>query len=214
MADPFPTLPILFRDAHFVAVSKPSGMLVHRSDDTPDTVVAMKCVREQVGGYVYPVQRLDRGTSGVLVFGLSSKDAGRLQKALTDPSAEKVYTTLTRWPQEDFPLDDRWESRRPLRGHDGEPKPAHSEFELVERLGRVALVRARIHTGRFRQIRRHLNHCARHVIGDTSHGKGRINEEFREQFGLRRMFLHATRLSFTTRRAAHASTSSTRYRPT
>lgn len=190
-----PELRILYRDDHIVAISKPSGMLVHRTEQAPDRVVVLQTLAAQLGQYVYPVQRLDRGTSGVIVFGLSSKDAGLLQGALRSPRASKQYGALVRWPH-DMPHEDAWESRRPLRNKAGEPQPAHTEFETLERLGRFALLRCTIHTGRFHQIRRHLNHCARHVIGDTTHGKGRINAEVREQFGLNRLFLHAGRLRF------------------
>ena len=185
---------MLYRDDHFVAISKPSGMLVHRSEKSPDTVVVLQTLAAQLDKFLYPVHRLDRGTSGVLTFGLSSKDAGRLQRSLSASSTRKEYLALTRWPQHRFPLEPRWESNRPLRSPGGEPKSAHSAFEVVELLGHFALVRARITTGRYQQIRRHLNHCARHVIGDTTHGKGRINQMFRKRFGLHRLFLHATLL--------------------
>lgn len=189
-----PELRILYQDEHIVAISKPSGMLVHKSERSPDQIVVLQTLAAQIDKFLYPVHRLDRGTSGVLVFALAKKAAARLQKALSAESASKEYLALTRWPQHVFPLEDRWESRRALRNADGEPKSAHSEFEVVEHIGHFALVRARIHTGRNQQIRRHLNHCARHVIGDTTHGKGRINQMFRKRFGLDRLFLHAERL--------------------
>ncbi|MCA8941587.1 MAG: pseudouridylate synthase, partial [Planctomycetes bacterium] len=188
-------LPILYRDDHIVAVSKPSGMLVHRSEKAPDRKVVLQTLAAQLGQYVYPVQRLDRGTSGVLVFGLSSRDAGLLQAALASERATKTYAALARWPTDAAP-EPRFECRRPLRNTQGEPRPAHTEFEAIEFFERCALLRCRLYTGRFHQIRRHLNHCARHVIGDTTHGKGRINAEFRERFGLHRLFLHAARLRF------------------
>lgn len=194
---PPPELPILFRDDHLVITSKPSGMLVHRSEKSPDRVVLLQTLAAQTDAYLYPVQRLDRGTSGLIAFGLSSKDAGKLQKALTDPAAVKEYLALCRWPQHTFPLEDRWEIDRPLRDDSGGPKSARTSCEVVEHIGHFAVVRARIHTGRYQQIRRHLNHAARHVLGDTTHGKGRINQTFRKRFGLDRLFLHAHRLQFT-----------------
>ena len=68
------------------------------------------------------------------------------------------------------------------------------DFEVVEEFDRCALVRCRIYTGRYHQIRRHANHCGRHIIGDTTHGKGRINALFRERYGLSRLFLHLERV--------------------
>lgn len=70
------TLPIIFRDEYLVAINKPSGLLVHRSEiDRHETRFALQLVRDQIGQMVYPVHRLDKPTSGVLVFALSPEIA-------------------------------------------------------------------------------------------------------------------------------------------
>ena len=86
------------------------------------------------------------------------------------------------------------ETRRPLTADNGVKKEAHTSFEKIAELSRCSLLRVRIHTGRRHQIRRHLSHLAHQLIGDTSYGKGRINTFFREEYGLPRLFLHASRL--------------------
>ncbi len=180
---------VLYRDDDFVAVSKPSGLLVHRSPICPDRDALLQRVRDHVGLRVYPIHRIDRGASGIVLFALSKSAAAWVQHALHDAGATKEYLVLARGnpPAE-------WVSVRPLRSPEGEPRPAHSEFRTLERFDRCALVAVRIYTGRQHQIRRHLNHDAHHVLGDTMYGKGRLNREFRERFELHRLFLHAHRV--------------------
>ena len=84
---------------------------------------------------------------------------------------------------------------RPLTGEHGNKQPASSEFERIAEFSRCSLLRVRITTGRRHQIRRHLDGLAHQIIGDTTYGKGRINQWFRENYGLPRMFLHAARLA-------------------
>ena len=92
-----PTLPILYQDDAMVVVSKPEKMLVHRTEiANGDTVFAMTCVREQLGRYVWPVHRLDRGTSGVLVFALSSEMASKLGRIMMAGDVKKRYVAMTR----------------------------------------------------------------------------------------------------------------------
>lgn len=183
---------IWHQDDAIVVVSKPSGMLVHKAANAPhDDVVLLQTLKAQIGMWLYPVQRLDRATSGVIAFGLSSLAAAGLQRSLQMPTCRKEYYALVRGAP-----PDRFASQRPLRDDKGTPQPAHTEFCVLRRWRGCALVRARIHTGRSNQIRRHLNHLAHHVLGDTTFGKGRLNRLYRRLFGLPRLFLHATRLCF------------------
>jgi len=188
-------LPVLYQDDGVVAVHKPSGLLVHRDEHHPEAPAALQIVRDQLGKFLYPFHRLDRATSGILLFALSSAAAAAWQKALASPDAHKDYLALLRWPGSNGGLPDDWSCERPLSDEKDKPREARSDFALVERFRRTALVRCRIFTGRYHQIRRHANHCGRHVIGDTTHGKGRINAFYRERHGLHRLFLHLQRVS-------------------
>lgn len=195
-ASPAPTsLPILFQDDSIVAVSKPSGLLVHRDERNPDAPAVLQIVRDQLGKFLFPVHRLDRATSGILVYAFSRDLAADLQKSLMAESSQKEYLALVRWPGSYPELGDRWVCDRPLHDDKDIAREAHSEFWLVEPFRRCALVGCRIATGRYHQIRRHLNHCGRHILGDTTHGKGRLNELYRTRYGLDRLFLHAARLA-------------------
>lgn len=187
-------LPVLRLEPDFVAVSKPSGLLVHRDEHHPDAPAALQTVRDQLGRFVYPFHRLDRATSGVLLFGLSSAAAAALQAKLSAPDAHKDYLALVRYPGSNADPAPVWTCDRPLTDERDVPRESRTEFAVLERFDRTALVRCRIFTGRYHQIRRHANHCGRHVIGDTTHGKGRINALFRERYGLARLFLHLFRV--------------------
>ncbi len=191
---PSPGLEVLHQEESFVAVSKPSGLLVHRDEHHPDAPAALQLVRDQLQQHLYPFHRLDRATSGILLFGLSKKAAAQLQKRLAAADAHKDYLALMRCPGSGPELGARWTSERPLTDDKGNQKECRTDFEVVEQFDRCALVRCRIFTGRYHQIRRHANHCGRHVLGDTTHGKGRINALFRERYGLDRLFLHLRRV--------------------
>jgi tRNA pseudouridine65 synthase len=193
--EPHPPLRVIHQEEDFVAVSKPSGLLVHRDKHHPDEAAALQVVRDQLGKFLYPFHRLDRATSGILLFGFSSEAAAALQASLSAEDAHKDYLALMRWPGSNRELGDTWLCDRPLHDEKDIAREARTEFSLVERFRLCALVRCRIFTGRYHQIRRHANHSGRHILGDSTHGKGRINAAFRDRFGLPRLFLHLERVS-------------------
>lgn len=189
-----PPLRVLLLDEDFVAVSKPSGLLVHRDEHHPDAPAALQTVRDQLQQHLYPFHRLDRATSGILLFGFSRRAAAGLQAALAAEDAHKEYLALLRHPGSGAALGEVWTCDRALHDEADKPRACRTDFAVVETFDRCALVRCRLFTGRYHQIRRHANHCGRHVLGDTTHGKGRINAFYRERFGLDRLFLHLQRL--------------------
>jgi tRNA pseudouridine65 synthase len=188
-------LPVLLLDEDFVAVSKPSGLLVHRDEHHPDAPAALQTVRDQLGKHLYPFHRLDRATSGILLFGFSRRAAAALQESLAADDAKKQYVALMRYPGSNHELGASWTCERPLHGDDDKPRACRTDFAVEQTFANCALVRCLLHTGRYHQIRRHANHCGRHVLGDTTHGKGRINALFRARFGLDRLFLHLERVA-------------------
>lgn len=189
-AVPAAPLNVLWLDEEIVAVSKPAHMAVHRGGNIgKDEPVLLQTLRDQIGRHLYPVHRLDRPTSGIVVYGLSSKTAALLQERLSATTAKKEYLTLVR---RHTPAE--FASDRPLSDEAGRPQPARTEFRTLAHLEHSSLCVARLCTGRMHQIRRHLAHLAHHVLGDSNYGKGRINQWFRERHGLPRLFLHAFRL--------------------
>lgn len=188
---PSAPLAVRYLDSDLVVVSKPAGMLMHRSSAARGAPLLLQHVRDQLARRVYPVHRLDRATSGLVAFAFDSDGARRLQQALADPATRKEYLVLARGE-----TPDHFASTRPLGDERGVPQEAHTEFTRLAVFSRCTLLAARLHTGRRHQIRRHLDHLAHQVIGDTTHGKGRINRYFRAHYGLPRLFLHAALLAF------------------
>jgi tRNA pseudouridine65 synthase len=210
---PHNELTILYRDDHLIAIDKPAGLLVHPSlVDRRETRCAMMLLRDQIGHYVYPVHRLDKPTSGVLLFALSPEIARRLTDAFTEKRVEKRYLAVVRGYTEstgriDHPLQeqlDKMTDRRARR--DKPPQPAVTEYRRLATLelpvhvdryptSRYSLVEARPLSGRKHQIRRHFKHLSHPIIGDSRYGKSKHNRLFAEGFGCRRLLLAATHLS-------------------
>ena len=111
-------LEILFQDEYLVAVNKPAGMLVHRSWlDSHETQFVMQTLRDQIGQHVFPLHRLDRPTSGVLIFGLSSEIAAQMMPLFAGRDIHKTYHAVVRgWIKEaavlDYPLKKELEKLR------------------------------------------------------------------------------------------------------
>jgi tRNA pseudouridine65 synthase len=196
---PLRDIAILHADAALVAVDKPPGLLVHRSGlaDGEDDVLVDR-VRRATGRMLFPIHRLDRATSGVVLFAADRALAGALGAEFMARRVDKRYLAICRgWPEAEGLID------HPLDAPGmPEKKPARTAFrrlaiaELPIPVGRypsvrLALVEARPETGRYRQIRRHFKHASHHLIGDTSHGDGRYNRFARMHLGVHRLLLHA-----------------------
>jgi tRNA pseudouridine65 synthase len=195
-------LEIVHADDRIVAINKPSGLLVHRGW-ARDDVVAVDLLHAQLGRHVWPLHRLDRGTSGVVMFALDADTARAFGAALERNEIHKRYLALVRGhaPEQvhiDYALrkvdsnsPDRQEARTRVRRLAQVDRATSSPgFE------RYSLVEAVPETGRTHQIRRHLKHIAHPIIGDVRYGKGDHNRMFRERFGLHRLALHAAELRF------------------
>ncbi len=209
------TLEILYQDEHLIAVNKPSGLLVHRSMiDRHETRFALQIVRDQIGQYVYPVHRLDKPTSGVLVLALSSEVARLMGRQFQNTGAvQKRYLAVVRGitPETgiiDHPLKEKLDKIADKKARTD--KPAQEAITEYRRLAtvelpvqidryptsRYSLVEARPKTGRKHQIRRHMKHIAHPIIGDAKHGKGNHNRYFAEHLSADRLLLHCQEMSF------------------
>ncbi len=185
------SLEVLHRDEDIVVVNKPSGLLVHRGWDN-DKVVAMTLVRDLVGAHVFPVHRLDRPTSGALIFALHKDAARTLSQSFEASEVSKVYLALVRGITPDSGTIDNPVPKKPK----GPRVDAVTDFRRLHTFERYSLVEARPKTGRLHQIRRHLKHITHPLIGDVKYGKGDQNRLFRERFGLNRLALHALSIEF------------------
>ncbi|MEQ9823092.1 MAG: pseudouridine synthase [Puniceicoccaceae bacterium] len=204
-------LEVLYQDRWIVAINKPTGLLVHRSwMDTDATEFAVQLLRDQLGAWVQPVHRLDRPTSGVLLFALDAEIARRLMEAFAEHSPEKHYLAVVRgWLTGEGCVDSplRREVDAYTQACTAVEQEAYTRWkslgtvEFQKPVGRYETARfslLRLHpvTGRKHQLRRHLAHLRHPIIGDTRHGDGVQNRFFREQFEVNRLLLHAASLRF------------------
>lgn len=199
-------------DETLIAVHKPSGLLTHRSElDRHETRFALQIVRDQVGQRVWATHRLDKGTSGILLFALNPETARRVGQAFENGAVDKTYLAIVRGHPPESGVIDHALSRR----HDdyerfavGQVQQAQPAITRYRRLAtvelpyaadryptsRYALVELEPLTGRRHQLRRHMKHIAHPIIGDATFGKGRHNRFFTEHFGSNRLLLACTRL--------------------
>lgn len=203
------TLTLLYGDEHLVAIDKPPGLLVHRTQlAAREDEAALQLLRDQLSRPVWPVHRLDRGTSGVLLFALSAEVASRLGAMFEQGQMRKRYLALVRgWPREDAGLVDHPLARDPEQPSAGQAMlEAQTRWRVLRRdewpvataprfaTTRVALLEAEPLQGRRHQIRRHLKHIAHPILGDATHGKGPLNRAVAAHLGMQRLWLHAQRL--------------------
>jgi len=205
-------LDILYLDDYLAIVNKPAGWLVHRTPlDKGESRFVLQALRDQIGQHVWPVHRLDKGTSGVLVFALSAEVASALGQAFeSGVGLHKTYRAIVRgWPADaqliDHALkrmpDDMRSQREEMQSaktrlrtlHRGELPIAQGDFATL----RWAEVQLQPLTGRRHQLRRHMKHIAHPIIGDATHGKGPLNRAVAAHWGVGRLWLHALSLQLT-----------------
>lgn len=209
------TLEIIHQDCDIVVINKPPGLLVHRSKiDRHETRFALQMLRDQIGQHVFPVHRLDKPTSGLLLFALSPERATQLSEQFSRRQVFKRYLAVVRgYCPEKGRIDhalkekhDRIADKQSLR--DKPPQAASTRFrrlavvewpEPVDRYphARYSLVQLDPHTGRKHQLRRHMKHIGHPIIGDAKHGKGIHNRYFAQQLNCPRLLLACTELGFT-----------------
>ncbi len=183
-------LRILHLDASLCAVLKPSGLAVHRGWARERETIA-HLLAKQLERRVHAVHRLDRGTSGVLLFALNPEAANQIQAGRDAGDVERSYLALVRGPAPAHGIVDH-----PIPRRAGGPRvPALTEYWSLGDFERYSLVRARPRTGRLHQVRRHMKHLSLPLIGDAKYGKSEHNRLLRDRFGLARLALHALSLS-------------------
>ncbi len=194
---------ILHLDAHLVAVRKPAGWAVHRSDTVRDGPYVLPTLRDQLGQWVYPVHRLDRPTAGILLFALHPDAQRAVSQAFERRAVHKRYQAVVRgwWPADQAAIT------RPLQRADGaETQPAETGVTCTATstcpwpVGRFPTARySRLictpHTGRWHQIRRHLAGAHHPIVGDVRHGDRHHNHAIQAALGIHRLALWADTLT-------------------
>lgn len=196
-------LDILYQDDHYVAINKPAGLLVHRSSIARDaSEFALQLTRDQLGREVHPVHRLDRKTSGVLLFAFDLDALRKLQATFNEDKVLKRYLALVRG----F-IPDQGEIDYALVNDKGKVQEARTSYVCLNKYeisrssgkfptSRYSYVEVFPKTGRMHQIRKHFAHIFHPIVGDRPHGCNKQNKFFKEEFELHEMLLHAESYSF------------------
>lgn len=199
-------LEILYEDEYIIAINKPPGVLVHKTRISEDKVFLLQLLRDQAGFRLHTIHRLDRGTSGVILFAKSAAHSGKFSELFMDHNIEKKYLAIVRgWlPDEDiinYPLSDpesgRYEKQEALTAYKCLAKSEiNAAIGLKYKTARFSLIEACPQSGRRHQIRKHFAHINHPIIGDKRHGDVKHNTYFRGHFNMERMCLHASSLQF------------------
>jgi len=196
-------LDIIYQDEYLVAINKPHGLVVHRSDYIGDAdVFAVQELRNQIGQLVYPCHRIDRKTSGVLLFALASEVNALMHKQFAENKVKKKYLAIVRGYTDDSGWIDY-----PLTNEKGKVQEAITGYSTLKRAeldipsgnfktSRYSLVEAYPQTGRLHQIRKHFAHIFHPIIGDRPHGCNKQNKLFKNKFEMSTMMLHAAEIVF------------------
>lgn len=200
---PHESFEILYQDDNYVAINKPPGYIVHRSSIARNApLVVLQLLRDQLNQKVFPVHRLDRKTSGVLIFALSPEANKHLGILFEQHLVVKEYYAIVRgWTENGGNID------YDLVNDSGKTQPAFTAYETLKRFeidmpfgkfttSRYSEVRLLPKTGRMHQLRKHMSHIFHPIIGDRPHGCNKQNRLWKHTFDMDTMMLHAKNLSF------------------
>jgi tRNA pseudouridine65 synthase len=195
----------LYEDDELFVLNKPSGMLVHRGWGVAETALVDFARSRTKEGAAHPIQRLDRGASGPVLFAKSAMLAHEVSEWAEQGGCRKHYLALVRGETPDHLDIDHPITRR-------EQGPRVAARTVVRRIAmrpteprHVSLVSATPLTGRLHQVRRHLKHADHPLIGDGRYGRGELNRAFRDRYQLERLALHAYSWSVRRRDSEHVT---------
>lgn len=202
----FSPLRVLYEDEYLIAIDKPAGLLVHRTRLAAEETqyFALQILRDQLGQAVFPVHRLDRPTSGVLLFSKEKHVLPLLKEAFSNRTVQKVYWAIVRGiPDPATGTYDR-SLLHPIHGKLQEAQTSYAVLASAETpwnstgrypTSRYAWLELRPITGRTHQLRRHLAQARHYILGDKKHGDNRQNNYMEKHFGNDRLLLHAHKLT-------------------
>ena len=203
MIEKIKELEIIYRDEYLVAVNKPHGLLVHKTSISDEqNLFALQILRDQIGQRVFPAHRLDRKTSGILIFSLDQNILRLMQSKFSSRLIEKNYLAIVRGFCEEAGIIDY-----PVKKENGKMVEAVTRYKTIERVeievpsgphqtSRYSLVKIFPETGRMHQIRKHFSHINHPIIGDRPYGCHVQNRMFKLKWNITKMMLHANALMF------------------
>lgn len=197
---------ICFEDEYIIAVNKPNNVLVHHSSiarNQSDEKSLVELIYEQFQEHYYPIHRLDRKTSGIILFAKNKADVATFQKLFLENEIQKTYHGIVRgYVTESGEID------TPVKGRDANVhKDALTYFKCLKTAelnipvhpyahARYSLVELSPKTGRMHQLRIHMNKISHPLIGDPKYGDRFHNRMFVTEFDCDTLFLHAKTLRF------------------
>lgn len=196
-------LEIIYQDDYLVAINKPNGLLVHRTKIANDaTEFALQILRDQLSKKVYPAHRIDRKTSGLLLFSLDENTDSLMQQQFSEGKVDKRYLAIVRGFTPDEEVIDY-----PLKKENGKLQEAITKYKTADKIeldipfaghptSRYSLLKIEPLSGRMHQIRKHLAHVHHPIIGDRPHGCNKQNKLFKEKWNMMSMMLHARSITF------------------
>lgn len=200
-------LELLYNDDYLVAINKPAGLLVHKTEiDRHETQFALQMLRDQIGQRVYPIHRLDKPTSGALLFAKTPELAAKVASNWAETTKNYLAVVRGYGPTEltlDHPIVPKYDKyakntkRVPQSAMTRVRRLASIELAVsIDKYpnARYSLMQCSLGTGRKHQIRRHLKHLSHPIIGDAKYGKSKHNHYFAEHLACPRLLLHAHEL--------------------
>jgi tRNA pseudouridine65 synthase len=183
---------ILYQDDHYIVAEKPAGILVHPyKERSKDRRHLMRSVKKQTGLYLYPIHRLDKPVSGIVIFGLSPEATRNIKEIWNTEDVSKKYLALCKGE-----IEEEGVFNFSLKNDKGIQQEAQTHYRRVDTNGELSLVDIAIKTGRKHQIRRHFSRRMHNLVGDSKYGQGELNREFKFKYKFYRLFLHAYQLNF------------------
>jgi tRNA pseudouridine65 synthase len=196
---------IIFEDDHCIVANKPNNVLVHHSyyarNITDDSL--LQILKQQTGHKFYPVHRLDRKTSGLILLAKKKEFVSKFQELFDNKEISKKYVALVRGYCNDSGIIDS----RVKNPDTGVYKDALTHYKLINKVetdvavhpystSRYSIIELEPKTGRTHQLRKHLNKIAHPIIGDHKYGNRHHNQMFTERFNIDNLYLHAKSLQF------------------
>ena len=193
---------LIYEDGNLVIINKPRGLLLQQDGDDSHPSLDI-LVSKYLNKTAMPVHRLDKDTSGLVIFAKNKKATDEMSKFFNDHSQiEKHYLTLVVGQINedgvvDAPLRKSFERKKmvvaPLKSG---AKTAITKYHPIKNFKEHTLLDIQILTGRTHQIRAHMSYIRHHVVGDIKYGDYKINNIFKREFGFENQFLHAFKLKF------------------
>lgn len=196
---------IIYEDEYFVAINKPNNFLVHQSHYARNIIepTLLDVLKIQLTYPLYPLHRLDRKTSGMLLLLKNKQYVSQFQKLFTTNNITKTYFAIVRgFSNPSGKIDS------PVKNDDTSIyKNALTHYKTINTIelnipvypyekSRYSLMKLAPETGRMHQLRKHLNKISHPIVGDYKYGDRFHNRMFEDNFNCNYLFLHASNIAF------------------